>query len=105
MTTILTAATFDEAVSADDLPIVVDFWAQWCGPCKLIAPILDEFSMSQSARFRVAKIDVDAYPEIAARYSVMSIPTVLVLRRGEVVGRIVGARSSGALLQSITDAI
>ena len=98
----LTDATFDEVVKSSDLPVIVDFWADWCGPCKQIAPILEEFSVEQAARFSVAKLDVDANVATATKYAVMSIPTLLIFKEGEVVGRIVGAKPKGALLQEIT---
>jgi thioredoxin 1 len=98
----LTDATFDEVVKSADKPILVDFWAEWCGPCKAIAPILEEFATEQSDRFSVGKLDVDVNVATATKFSVMSIPTLLLFKDGEVVARLVGAKPKGALLQEIT---
>jgi thioredoxin 1 len=98
----LTDATFDEVVGSSDKPILVDFWAEWCGPCKAIAPILDEFSVEQADRFTIGKLDVDSNVATATKYSVMSIPTMLLFKDGEVVARLVGAKPKGALLSEIT---
>jgi thioredoxin 1 len=98
----LTDATFDEVVGSSDKPILVDFWAEWCGPCKMIAPILEELAVEQSDRFSVGKLDVDSNVATATKFSVMSIPTLLLFKDGEVVARLVGAKPKGALLNEIT---
>lgn len=100
--TVLTDATFDEAVRSSDKPVLVDFWAEWCGPCKTIAPILEELAVEQSDKFTVGKLDVDVNVATATKFSVMSIPTLLLFKDGEVVARLVGAKPKGALLQEIT---
>lgn len=100
--TTLTDATFNEVVGASEKPILVDFWAEWCGPCKMIAPILEEFAVEQADRFVIGKLDVDANVATATKFSVMSIPTLLLFKDGEVVARLVGAKPKGALLQEIT---
>ena len=100
--TTLIDATFDEAVRSSDKPILVDLWAEWCGPCKMIAPILEEFADEQSEKFVIGKLDVDVNVATATKFSVMSIPTLLLFKNGEVVARLVGAKPKGALLQEIT---
>jgi len=100
--TTLTDSTFDEVVGSSDKPILVDFWAEWCGPCKAIAPILEEFSVEQSDRFSIGKLDVDVNVATATKYAVMSIPTLLLFKDGEVIARLVGAKPKGALLSEIT---
>ena len=100
--TTLTDATFDEVVGASDKPILVDFWAEWCGPCKMIAPILEELAVEQADNFTIGKLDVDVNVMTATKFSVMSIPTLLLFKEGEVVARLVGAKPKGAMLQEIT---
>ena len=100
--TILSDATFDEVVGSADKPILVDFWAEWCGPCKMIAPILEQFVVEQADKFTIGKLDVDANVATATKFSVMSIPTLLLFKDGHVVARIVGAKPKGALLHVIT---
>ena len=97
----LTTATFDETVASSDLPVVVDFWAEWCGPCKMIAPILGEIAAEQQGKITIAKLNVDENPDLAMRFNVMSIPTLLVFDKGEVAKRLVGAKGKSALLQEL----
>ena len=101
----LSDATFDESVGGSELPIVVDFWAEWCGPCKMIAPALEEIASEQSGRLMVAKLNVDDNPDVARRFDVMSIPTLLVFKGGEPVKRLVGAKGKGQLLQDLSEFI
>ena len=96
----LSTSTFDETVGGSDKPVVVDFWAEWCGPCKKIAPIMEEIAGERDG-LSIAKLNVDDNPDVAMKYNVMSIPTLIVFDKGEVVGRITGAGSKGALLQEI----
>lgn len=86
----ITDATFEETVLKSDKPVLVDFWAAWCGPCRMVAPIVDELSKEYEGKAVVGKVDVDANQEFAAKYGVRNIPTVLVFKDGEVVGRQVG---------------
>ena len=99
----LTTATFDEMVASSETPIVVDFWAEWCGPCKMIAPILAEIAGEQAGNITIAKLNVDENPDIAMRYNVMSIPTLLVFNKGDVAKRMVGAKGKGQLLQELNE--
>ena len=97
----ITDATFDEVVLKSDKPVVVDFWATWCGPCRMVGPVIDEVATEYEGKAVVGKVDVDANQEFAAKYGVRNIPTVLVFQNGEVVGRQVGV----APKKSYTDAI
>ena len=99
----LTTATFDETVAGSSTPVLVDFWAEWCGPCKQIAPILEELSTELDGQLAITKLNVDENPDIAMRYQVMSIPTLLVIDGGDVKKKIVGAKGKGALLQELDE--
>ena len=97
--------TFEGMVLTSDTPVVVDFWAEWCGPCKMIAPILDELAGENSETFKVGKVNVDDNRQTAMQYGVRSIPTLLVFKDGKVVGQIVGAMPKDALKKKILDVL
>lgn len=86
----ITDATFDEVVLKSEKPVLVDFWAAWCGPCRMVGPIVDEIHTEYEGKAVIGKVDVDANQEFAAKYGVRNIPTVLVFKNGEVVGKQVG---------------
>mgnify|MGYP000514471970 CR=1 FL=1 len=86
----ITDASFDEVVLKSDKPVLVDFWATWCGPCRMLGPVIEELATEYEGRVVVGKVDVDNNQEFAAKYGVRNIPTVLVFKDGEVVGRQVG---------------
>lgn len=100
-TVVVSDDSFDEAVRLSDRPVLVDFWAEWCGPCKMIAPILDEIATEKAGALTIAKLNVDDNVRTAQRYEVMSIPTLILFKDGEAKTRIVGARSKSALLSEI----
>ena len=101
----LSDATFDETIGSADTPVLVDFWAEWCGPCHMIAPVLEEIATEQEGKLQIAKLNVDENPNVARRYDVMSIPTLLVFRDGDVAKRLVGAKGKAQLLEELSEFI
>ena len=97
----VTDKNFESEVLKSDLPVLVDFWAEWCGPCKMVSPIVDEISQELSDKLKVVKVNVDDAQDLAGSYQIMSIPTLLLFKGGETVEQIVGAMPKDQLLEKI----
>lgn len=97
----VTDESFAQDVLANERPVLVDFWATWCGPCRMVAPVLEEIATERAEDLTIAKIDIDANPDTARNFQVISIPTMILFKGGEPVKRIVGAKSKAALLREL----
>lgn len=98
-------SNFDQMVLKADLPVLVDFWAAWCGPCRMVAPVVEELAKEYEGKITFAKVDVDQNPKTASRYGIMSIPTLLLFKKGEPVSHIVGFRPKAELKKSLDSAL
>jgi len=98
-------SNFDQMVLQADIPVLVDFWAAWCGPCRMVAPVVEELAQAYEGRISFAKVDVDQNPKTASRYGIMSIPTLLLFKKGEPVSHIVGFRPKADLKKSLDAAL
>ena len=103
--TTLSDKTFDEEIGAAETPILVDFWAEWCGPCKMIAPVLEEIAEEHSEKIHIGKLNVDEQPGIAEQYGIRSIPSLLFFQDGKVVDQVVGAAPKKSLAEKLTSLI
>jgi len=99
----ITDATFDVEVLKNDKPVVVDYWAEWCAPCRMVAPVLEEIAQEHGDKLDVVKLNIDENPETAQRYGIMQIPTLGVFSGGEVVKQIIGAKPKAALLSELSE--
>jgi thioredoxin 1 len=101
--TVLTDNSFDEEVNGSEQALLVDFWAEWCGPCKLVAPILEEIAAEHAGTLRIGKLDVDDNPDVARRFEIMSIPTMILFQDGVPKKRLIGAKGKNQLLQELAE--
>ena len=101
----VTDATFEADVLKNEKPVVVDYWAEWCGPCRQVSPVLEEIAAEHADKIEVVKLNVDENPVTSQRYGILNIPTLSVFKNGEVVKEIVGARPKSALLRELADFI
>lgn len=99
----VTEQNFDSEVLQSPVPVLVDFWAAWCGPCRAIAPAVEEIAGEYSGKLKVVKVDVDENPDVAGRYNVLGIPTLLLFKEGKAVERLVGAYPKQAMISKIKD--
>ncbi len=97
----LTDQSFDQEVLNSDQPVLVDFWAEWCGPCRMVGPIVEELAGEYEGKLKVGKVDVDSNPQVSMKYNIRSIPSLLIFKNGEVVDQIVGAVPKAQLKKQV----
>jgi len=101
MVTAVTTSTFETEVLGSEQPVIVDFWAEWCGPCRTVAPVLDQIAQERTSELKLVKVNVDEEPDLARRYGIMSIPTIVLFKGGEPAAAAVGAQPKRMLEQSL----
>jgi thioredoxin 1 len=104
-TKVVTDETFDTEVLQSSKPVIVDYWAEWCGPCRMVSPVLEEIASEHSDKIDVVKLNIDENPTVSQRYQIMAIPTMSVFQNGQVVKQIVGAKPKAALLRELAEFI
>ena len=101
MATAVTTSTFETEVLASEQPVIVDFWAEWCGPCHAVAPVLDKIAEERGSELRLVKVNIDEEPDLAQRYGVMSIPTIILFKAGEPAAAAIGAQPKSMLEKNL----
>ena len=101
----VTTQTFDQEVLQSETPVLVDFWAEWCGPCHAVSPVLDRIVEERPGELKLVKVNIDEERELSERYGIASIPTMILFKNGEAVKRIVGAKGKAALLRELADVV
>ena len=97
----LTKENFEKEVLQSSLPVLIDFWASWCGPCRMVSPVIDQIAEEANGRYAVGKVNVDEQPELAVKFGVMSIPTLVVMKNGEIAAKKIGVQSKADLLKML----